>query len=132
MACPQSEKSQLCDMKTLFAQLLWWTLFINVCLNKMEKTSKEVDELEHKFVRHLGLYRSIIDPQRETRSSCGLRIVKLHALPHFPKQFREDRCYFNYFGGFFESCIKTTAKRNIARTTKYHGKFVDELMTIYF
>jgi hypothetical protein len=36
--------------KILFAQLLWWTLFLNVCLNKIEKTSKEVDELDHKVL----------------------------------------------------------------------------------
>jgi hypothetical protein len=58
--------------------------------------------------------------------------VKLHALTHFPKQFREYGRSFNLFGGFFESCIKTMAKRNLSRTTRKHGKFVEELMTRYY
>jgi hypothetical protein len=64
-------------------------------------------------------------------SSCGLRIVKLHALTHFRNQFSDYGCSFNYFGGFFESFIKPVAKRNLARPTKKHGKFVEELMTRY-
>jgi hypothetical protein len=115
-----------------FSLLLWWTLSLNVCLNKPRKTESEVQDLERKISRYLQLYRSLIGPQREMKSKCGLRIVKLHALTHFPRQYREFGSTFNYFGGFFESCIKTMAKRNLARTTRKHGRFVDELMTRYY
>jgi hypothetical protein len=115
-----------------FSLLLWWTLSLNVSLNKPTKTNTEVNLLETKIHRFLKLYRELIGPQREMRSKCGIRIVKFHALTHFPRKFREFGCTSNYFGGPFESCIKTMAKCNLARTSRKHGSFVPELMKRYF
>jgi hypothetical protein len=41
------------------------------------------------IMTYLKLYRSLIGPQRETRSPCGLRLVKIHCLTHFPSQYRQ-------------------------------------------
>jgi hypothetical protein len=81
---------------------------------------------------YLKLYRSLIGPHRETRSPCGLRLVKFHCLTHFPSQYRQFGNTYNYFGGFSESCIKKMAKRNLARTTRKHGRFVEDLTMRYF
>ena len=115
-----------------FSLLLWWTLSLNVSLNKPSKTSTQIDMLNTKIQRFLKLYRELIGPQREMRSKCGIRIVKFHALTHFPRRFREFGCASNYFGGPFESCIKTMAKCKLARTSRKHGSFVPELMKRYF
>jgi hypothetical protein len=85
-----------------------------------------------KNVTYLQLYRSLIGPQRETRSPCGIRLVKFHCLTPFLSQYRQFGNTYKYFGGFSESCIKTIAKRNFARTTRKHGRFVEDIMMHYF
>ena len=115
-----------------FSHLLWLTLSLNVCLNKPEKTASEVDDLERKTIKYVSLYRELVGPQREMNSRCGLRIVKMHALTHFAQQYRDFGNTATYFGGFFESCIKTMAKQNMNRTSKKHSKFLEELMMRYY
>jgi hypothetical protein len=115
-----------------YSILLWLTLSLNVCLNKPRKTESEVLLLQKKIATYLQLYRSLIGTQREKRSSCGLRLVKFHCLTHFPSQYRQSGNTYNYFGGFFESCTKTMSKRNLARTIRKHGRFVEDLMMLYF
>jgi hypothetical protein len=58
--------------------------------------------------------------------------VKFRCLTHFPRQYRQFGNTYKYVGGFFESCIKTMAERNLARTTRKHGRFVEDLMMSYF
>jgi hypothetical protein len=98
-----------------YSRLLWITLSLNVCLNKLRKTEIEVLLLQKKIATYLQLYRSLIGPQRETRSPCRLRLVKFHCLTHFPSQYRQFGNTCNYFGGLFESCIKTMAKSNFGK-----------------
>jgi hypothetical protein len=81
---------------------------------------------------YLIWYRSLIGPQRETRSPCGLQLVKFNCLAHSPSQYRQFGNTYNYFGGFFESCISAMAKINLARTTRKHVRFVEDLMMRYF
>jgi hypothetical protein len=119
-------------LKMGFSRLLWLTLSLNVCLNKPRKTESEVLILQGGNSTYLQLYRSLIGPQRETRSPCRLRLVKFHCLTHFPSQYRQFGNTYNYFGGFFKSCIKKMAKRNLARTTRKHGRFVEDIMMRYF
>jgi hypothetical protein len=66
-----------------YSRLLWLTLSLNVCLNNPRKTESEVLLLQKKNATYLQLYRSLIGLQRETRSPCGLRLVKFHCLTHF-------------------------------------------------
>jgi hypothetical protein len=108
-----------------YSRLLWLTLSLNVCLHKARKTGSEVQMLQKFIMTYLKLYRSPIGPQRKTRSPYGLRLVKFHCLTHFPSQYRQFGNTYNYFGGFFESCIKTMPKRNLARTTRTQGKLIN-------
>jgi hypothetical protein len=81
-----------------YSRLLWLTLSLNLCLNKPRKTESEVLLLNKKIATYLQLYRSLIGPQRETRSPCGLHLVKFHCLTHFPSQYRQFGNTYNYFG----------------------------------
>jgi hypothetical protein len=112
-----------------YSRLLWLTMSLEVCLNKPRKTRIEVQILQKKFMMYPKLYQSLIGPQRKTRSPCGLRLVKFHRLTHFPSQYRQLSSTYNNFG--VEYCIKTMA-RNLARTTRKHGRFVEDLMMSYF
>jgi hypothetical protein len=125
----QAPDSILCRQ---FAKLLWLTLSLNVCLNKSTKTETVLCELEHKLKKYQELYRSLVGPQREMMSKTGMRIVKFHCMSHFPKQYGEFGSAFNYFGGFFEACIKTMVIFLKQRTTKKHSRFVEDLMTRYY
>jgi hypothetical protein len=103
------------------------------CLpEKARKTASEVDDLERKTIKYLSLYRELFGPQREMNSRCGLRIVKIHGLTHFAQQYRDFGNTATYFGGFFQSCIKTMAKQNMNRTSKRHATFLEELMMRYY
>jgi hypothetical protein len=81
---------------------------------------------------YLKLYQSLIGPHRETRSPFGLQLVKFHCLTHFPRQYRKFGTNYNYFGDFFESSIKTMAQRNLAITTRKHGRSVEDQLMRYF
>jgi hypothetical protein len=115
-----------------FSHLLWLTLYLNVFLNKPEKTESEVDNLEGKTIKYLSLYRKLVGPQREMKSRCGLQIVNMHALTHFAQQYRHFGNTATYFGVFFESCIKKMAKQNMNSTLKKHANFLEELMMCYY
>jgi hypothetical protein len=75
-----------------------------------EKMESEVDDLERKTIKCLSLNRTLAGPQREMKSQCGPRIVKMHAMTHFAQQYRDFGNMATYFGGFFESYIRTMAK----------------------
>jgi hypothetical protein len=115
-----------------YSILLWPTLSLNVCLNKARKKESEVQMIQREIMTYIKLYLSLIGPQRETRSPCDLRLVKFYCLTHFPSHYRQFGNTYNYFGGFYESCIKTMTKINLARTTRNHGRFVKDLMMRYF
>jgi hypothetical protein len=127
-----SRKKHDVVIEKCYSILLWLTLSLNVCLNKPRKTESKVLFLQKKIATYLQLYRTLIGPQQETRSPAGLRLVKFHCLTHFPSQYRQFGNTNNYFGGFFESCIKTITKRNLTRTTRKHRRFVEDLMIRYF
>jgi hypothetical protein len=115
-----------------YYRLLWFTLSLNVFLKNPRNIKSEVQLLPKKIMTYLKFYRSLIGPQRETRLPCDLRLVKFYCLAQFPSQYRKFGKTYNYFQGFFESCIKTMIKRNLARTTSNHGRSVEDLIMRYF
>jgi hypothetical protein len=120
------------DAEEDFSLLLWLSLSIEQLLTCEVYTDEQLNELDRKITLYMKFYRSLVGPQRELISKCGLRLSKFHALTKSVKQIRKFGSADNFFGGFLESALKSIVKNPTKRTNRQQHRHANDLMTRWY
>ena len=126
MVCLEGMLNNL-PLEKKFVKLCWWTLLLNYKFHKSSLTDNEVETMLNELRVYLGLYKDLLQDQREMVSAIGLKIPKFHGLLHFHDQIQRYGSAQNFFGCYLESMLKVMIKRPSQRTRKQKRTFNEDL-----
>ena len=119
-------------LESNMATLLWLSLSLEKLLTQDTYREHEVNSLSKKLTKFLELFQSTVGPWREMMSNSGLRLVKFHAMKHFPRQIRNYGSPHNFSGVYLESALKQLVKQPTKRTTKQHSRYEYDLLLRHY
>jgi hypothetical protein len=127
-----SDEEEAQKVESDMALLLWLSLSLEQLLTQDNYSELEVKSISVKLTKYLELFQSTVGPWRELMSSCGLRLVKFHAMKHFPRQIRNYGTPHNFSGVYLESALKQLVKQPTKRTTRQHSRYEYDLLLRHY
>ena len=119
-------------LESNMATLLWLSLSIEKLLTQDTYKEHEVNSLLKKLTKYLEFFQRVTGPWREMMSNSGLRLVKFHAMKHFPRQIRNYGSPHNFSGVYLESALKQLVKQPTKRTTRQHSRYEYDLLLRHY
>lgn len=137
MVCLESllklaDREEAQTLESDMALLLWLSLSLEKLLTQDTYSEQDVKSISVKLTKYLELFQSTVGPWREVMSSSGLRLVKFHAMKHFPRQIRNYGTPHNFSGVYLESALKQLVKQPTKRTTRQHSRYEYDLLLRHY